>query len=226
MHHRQIVRLAIFARELAGLLQRLAGDDGLGAMAPGVLDLHHRRADRHHDAGGNAEPVRVIGDALGVIARRHRDHAAPPLVRRQRDEPVQRTALLEAGGELQVLEFEPEVAAADLGERPALVAFSDNDGAADGRGGGDHVSGRDGEAGEAGRLLVRQCWLADIWHYEGLVEGPSYKPFPPSAPPQIRRARRRGWRRGYRRDSRPPARIPSAVPSSRSPRRCGGSRGW
>ena len=129
--HGQVVRLAMRARELGGLLQRLAGNDDLGAVTPGVLDLHHRRPDRHHDGGGNAEPVRVIGHALRVIAGRHRDHAAPPLVRRQRPQPVERAALLEGGGELQVLEFEPEIAAADLAQRPALVAFGDEDRAAE-----------------------------------------------------------------------------------------------
>ena len=49
MDHGEVLRLAMRARELGGLFQRLARNDDLRAVTPGVLDLHHRRADRHHD---------------------------------------------------------------------------------------------------------------------------------------------------------------------------------
>ena len=39
MDHGQVVRLAMRERELGGLLQRLAGNDDLGAVTPGVLDF-------------------------------------------------------------------------------------------------------------------------------------------------------------------------------------------
>ena len=61
----------------------------------------------------------VIGDALRVVAGRHGDDAALALVRRQGRQPVERAALLEGGGELQVLELEPDLAAEDLGQRAA-----------------------------------------------------------------------------------------------------------
>ena len=168
--HGEVLRLAMRARELGGLLQRLAGNDDLRAVTPGVLDLHHRRADRHHDGGGNAEPVRVIGHALRMIAGRHRDHAAQTFVRRQRQQPVERAALLEGRGELQVLEFEPEVAAADLAQRPALVAFGDDDGAGNGSGRGSDIIGRDGKTC-FGSVLVRRGVLGGFRHFGASLGG-------------------------------------------------------
>jgi hypothetical protein len=133
MNHDQAVRLAILAGELAGFLQGRAGNDDLGTEPARVLDLHHRRPDRHHDSGGNAEPPCVVGDALRMIARRHRDDAAPPFLRRQRRKPIEGTALLEGRGELEILEFEPDPAAENRTKRPALVAFGKENRPADGR---------------------------------------------------------------------------------------------
>src|SRR5437762_5599499 len=114
-----------------------------------------------------------------MIAGRHRDHAALSFVRRQRQQAIERAALLEGRGELQVLEFEPEIAAADLAQRPALVAFGDDDGTADrGRRGRD-VAWHDGKRS----VLVRRGVFGGFRHFGSLVERQSYKPFPPDAPP-------------------------------------------
>ena len=72
---------------------------------------------RHHDRRRDAEAPGVIGHALRVVAGRHRDHAGGRLLRRQLRQPVQRAALLERGGVLQVLELQPELGAGDLRER-------------------------------------------------------------------------------------------------------------
>ena len=141
---------AVTSRERSRLLQRRAGNDHLGAVMPGVLDLHHRRAHRHHDGGGNAEPLGVIGDALRVVARRHGDDAARTLLRRQRREPVQRATLLERGRELEVLEFEPELAAVDVAQRPAVAAGRLDDGPADGLGSSLNVARCDRKAAQIG----------------------------------------------------------------------------
>ena len=39
-----------------------------------------RREARHHDHRAHPQPLRVVGDALRVVARAHRDHAARALV--------------------------------------------------------------------------------------------------------------------------------------------------
>ena len=59
-----------------GLVEHLAVEDDLGAMALGLADLDGRRRGRHDDRGGDAEPAGVIGDRLAVIAGRGGDHAA------------------------------------------------------------------------------------------------------------------------------------------------------
>src|SRR5689334_23054170 len=104
----------------------------MGPVPAGVLDLHHGGADRHDDGRRNTEPAGVVGDALSVIAGRHGDHAAPLFVLVQGREAVECAALLEACGELQVLELEPDVAAEDLTERAARRARRDRDRAGNG----------------------------------------------------------------------------------------------
>ena len=65
---------------------------------------------------------RVIGDTLRVIACGGRDHATPPFIGGQRRQPVERAALLEGGGELQIFELEPYACAGDIGKRVAALA--------------------------------------------------------------------------------------------------------
>jgi hypothetical protein len=76
--------------------------------------LGEGRAERHHDGGRNAEASGVIGDALGMIARRHGDDAARAFFRRQRQQLGEGAAFLERGGELKILEFEPDLATGDV----------------------------------------------------------------------------------------------------------------
>ncbi len=106
-------RQAAARREVAGerrrVTQLFAMQDHLRPVRLRVLDLHERRVRRHHDRDRYAEALAVIRHGLGMIARRHRDDAAPLLVDRQAQQLVQRAALLERGGELQVLEFQVQV---------------------------------------------------------------------------------------------------------------------
>ena len=66
---------------------------------------------------GMPSRARVIGDRLRVVAGRHGDDAARALGRRQRGELVERAALLERIGDLQVLVFDEDLGA---GERRKL----------------------------------------------------------------------------------------------------------
>ena len=95
--------------------------DHAGAEIAGMLDLHERRAFRHHDGGGNSQPARMIGHALRMVARAHGDDAFGSFRRRQRKKPVKRATLLERGGELQIFEFEKDLAACDLGQSTRMT---------------------------------------------------------------------------------------------------------
>jgi hypothetical protein len=81
----------------------------LGAEAARALDLHHRRALRHHDH--RAQPSRCAWCAT-PWAWLPAEAAITPLRPRgavhQRGQLVERAALLERGGELQVLELQED----------------------------------------------------------------------------------------------------------------------
>jgi hypothetical protein len=64
----------------------------------------------------------VIGDALRVVAGRAGDDAGAPLLRREPRELVERAALLERGGELQISESVRECASGVRSTAPAIVA--------------------------------------------------------------------------------------------------------
>ena len=81
-----------------------------------ALDLHRRREARHDDRRRNAEPLRVPGHALRVVAGRDGDHAAGTLRGVELREPVQCAALLERGRELKVLELQEHRRAGDPGQ--------------------------------------------------------------------------------------------------------------
>ena len=110
--------IALFERQLArlgeGVVDNAAVENDLRAVAGGLGHLHRRRRLRHDDHRRNAEPLGVIGDRLRVIAGRCRDHAARPLLRRQLQQFVERAALLVGGGELQILELQPDLRADDF----------------------------------------------------------------------------------------------------------------
>ncbi len=101
---------AAFLLELAGMgigrVERVAFEHDLGAVAFGLRHFHDRRVGRHHDRRRNAQAVRVIGEALGMIARRRRDHALGARRVVELEQGVERAAFLIGRGELEVLELE------------------------------------------------------------------------------------------------------------------------
>lgn len=98
---------------LLRLRQVGALNDDVGAMFAGARDLGERRAQRNHDGRPDAEPSGVVSDALRMVAGRHGADARRALLRPQAEKLAQRAALLEACSELEILELEMKLAAAD-----------------------------------------------------------------------------------------------------------------
>jgi hypothetical protein len=147
MHEHQLLRRRQPMRLGGGFGQRVAMQDNARAMAACMLHLRVGREGRHDDGGGNAEPAGMIGHALGMVAGRHSDDAALSFVGRELQQGVERAALLERGGELQVLELDPDVGLGDARQRLAPEARRVHHGAADARGGELDVFQRDGQGG-------------------------------------------------------------------------------
>jgi hypothetical protein len=100
-----------------------------------MLNFGKGRAFGHDDGGRDAQSLRMIGDALRMIAGGHGDDAAPPFIVRQAEQAVKRAAFLEGCGELQILEFYPNVAACDARQSMRLQAWGSANLARDRRGG-------------------------------------------------------------------------------------------
>ena len=118
--------------------QGTAAEDHAGAVRSGALDLRERRGLGHHDRGRDAEPGGVVGDALGMVAGRHRDDAPVALFAGQPGQLDQGTALLERTGVMLGLELQRELAAEQLreagrvdGRRPHHRPGDDGGGVAD-----------------------------------------------------------------------------------------------
>ena len=92
---------------------------------------------------GMPSRLRVVRDALRVVAGRRRDDAAPALLGREQQQRVARAALLEAAGALQVVELAVDVRAGELRQRDRLDAGRVVDAAGDARARGLDVGERD-----------------------------------------------------------------------------------
>ena len=93
------------------LRHAFAVEHDLGAVGLRGLDLHERRRHRHDDGGRDRQARGVVGDRLRVVARRHGDDAAFARRRIERGELVERAAVLERVGDLQVLVFDEDLGA-------------------------------------------------------------------------------------------------------------------
>ena len=75
MDEGQVLGVGDPVRGRGGGVEIVAFEHDTGTVMARVLDLGERRMARHDNRDGNAETAAVIGDALGVIAGRDRDHA-------------------------------------------------------------------------------------------------------------------------------------------------------
>ena len=117
----------------AGFVVAGAVQNDLGAEAARGGDLDLRRGQRHDDLGANAAGRGVEGDALGVVAGAGGDDAALALGFAQREQLVERAALFEGAGALQVFKLQVQRQAGQLGEMMRELAGRDVDGVADAR---------------------------------------------------------------------------------------------
>src|SRR5512135_2630216 len=107
-----------------------AQPDGLGVgrvviaaveHAPGAVlahagDFNQRRKLGHDDGRGDVQAPAVKRDRHAVIARAGGDHAAPGFFRRQRQQAIERAALFERAGHLQIFQLEKNFAAGHLAD--------------------------------------------------------------------------------------------------------------
>lgn len=93
-----------------GFANVLAQDD-VSPVAARRVEVVGRRRGRHADGGTDAELLRCVGDALGVIAAADGDDATGLLVAGEGEEFVERAARLERAGLLQALQLEGDARA-------------------------------------------------------------------------------------------------------------------
>ena len=119
----------------AGFVVVGAVENDLRPEGAGGGDLDLRRGQRHDDLRANAAGRGVEGDSLGVVAGAGGDDAALALGLAEREQLVERAALFEGAGALQVFELEVQGQAGQLGEIVRELAGRDVDGLADARAG-------------------------------------------------------------------------------------------
>ena len=111
MHKSQVFLLGQRQRMGACLVQCVTMQHHLGSETPGALDLDARREAGHHDDGTQAQPLRVIGHALSMVARTHCHHTTR--FGGELRQLVASPTFLERCSELQVFKFEIHLRARD-----------------------------------------------------------------------------------------------------------------
>ncbi len=137
--------VAAAARFGVGFVVVGAVEDDLCAEAPGGGDFDERRRQRHDDDGVDAALGGVVGDALGVVSGGGGDDAARGLLGGEQGDAVERAALLEGAGHLQVFELEVDVLAGEFGEHERVRAGGLVDRAAEALARGEDVGEADAE---------------------------------------------------------------------------------
>jgi hypothetical protein len=140
VHEGEILAPGEVAREHRRRVDGIALDHDSRSEAARALDLVEGRALRHHDDGGNPEPLGEAGHALRVVAGRHGDDAVLGLCGRQALQLVEGAAILERAGILQVLQLQHDRRGAGrLGQARRRHGRRAHHLPGDGRGGGADV---------------------------------------------------------------------------------------
>ena len=115
------------------------------AVTARCRNLDERRGQRHANLGADAKLAGMVGNPLGVISGRGCNHPLGAFFGAEREQLVQRAALLERAGALQVVELQVNLVAGGLGKCLRTRAGREVDGVANTAQGGldvvesDHV---------------------------------------------------------------------------------------
>src|SRR3546814_9245034 len=102
--------------------ERLPVQDHRATQLTRVADLGEWRDGRHDDDAFDTEPRRVMRNTLRVVAGRHRGDAGSAFGVAEAHQLVERTTLLERRGELEILEFDPDLGTGDLRQHTRMRA--------------------------------------------------------------------------------------------------------
>ncbi len=106
MHEGEVLSLAAAHGLFVSFVVVRAVQHDIGAITARSRNLDERRGQRHANLGADAELASVVGNPLCVISGRGRDHAPGTFFGAKREQLVQRAALFERAGSLQVVELQ------------------------------------------------------------------------------------------------------------------------
>ena len=106
MNQREPVSFGSPERFLVGLVIIRAVKNNISAVGACRRDFGQRRGKRHANLRVHAQPPGMIGQPLGVISRRGRNHARAFLLGGEREQLIERTALFKCACSLQIVELE------------------------------------------------------------------------------------------------------------------------
>ena len=117
MHEGEVLSLAAAHGLFESFVVVGAVQNHIGAVTARRRDLDERRGQGHENLGPDAELAGMVGHALGVISGRGRDHALGAFFGAEQEQLVQRAALFERAGSLQVVELQIDVVGGGLRKR-------------------------------------------------------------------------------------------------------------
>src|SRR5207245_3382872 len=130
MYECEVLGLTAADRLFESFVVICAVQNYIRAVPARCRDLDQRRGQGHANLGADAELAGVVGHALRVISGRGRDHTLRTFFGAQREQLVQRAALFESAGALEVVEFQIDGVGGGLGKGLRTCARRKIDGAA------------------------------------------------------------------------------------------------
>jgi hypothetical protein len=139
----------------AGLVVVGTVEDDVRTVVRGRGDLDQGCHLRHDDASADAVPAGVERDGLCVVAGAGGDDAAASLFVGEGENLVQRAALFEGSGALQIVKLEEDLLAGHLGQAGGMASGRQVDVAADALAGG--ADGVEGDGHDLSFSTITAC---------------------------------------------------------------------